>query len=99
MVAQALPQRRIESFYPPEELETATPGRRLGGFALDVLFFVVLAILTLTIGWWIWFAIVARNGQSPGKQLLGMYIMCEDGSRAGGGYTWLREIVVKWLLF
>ena len=34
MVAQALPQRRIESFYTPQELETATPWRRLGGYAL-----------------------------------------------------------------
>ena len=99
MVALARPQRLIESLYGGQELETATPGRRLGGFALDFLFFVLLSILTLTIGWWIWFAIVARNGQSPGKQLLGMYNMREDGSRAGGGYTWLREIVVKWLLF
>ena len=28
-----------------------------------------------------------------------MYIMREDGSRGGGGYTWLREFVVKGLLF
>ena len=95
MVAQAIQQRRIESFYGREELETATPGRRLGGYALDTL----IVIVTLLIGWIIWFAIVAQRGQTPGKQLLGMYIMREDGSRAGGWYTVLREVVVEGLLF
>ena len=91
----ATTERVIESFYAPDELVTASPGRRLGGYALDFLFLVV----TLGIGWLIWFAIVAPRGQTPGKQLLGMYIMREDGSRAGGGYTWLRELVIKGLVF
>ena len=98
MAPQTQAPRLIESYYSPDELRTATVLRRLGGSALDILFFVLL-LLTLTIGWWIWFAIVAPGGQSPGKQLLGMYIVREDSSRAGGGYTWLREIVVKWVLF
>ena len=87
--------RLIERYYGPAELETASPGRRLGGYALDVLFTVV----TLYIGWLIWFVIVAPRGQTPGKQVLGMYVMREDGSRAGGWYTWLREFVVKGLVF
>ena len=61
----------------------------------DWLFFVI----TLGIGWFIWLAIVAPRGQTPSKQLLGMYVLRDDGSRAGGGYVWLREVVVKWLLF
>ena len=87
------PMRRIEAFYPPEQLQTATQGRRLGGWALDTL----VAIVTLGVGWLIWFLIVAQRGQTPGKQMLGMYIMREDGSRAGGWYTILREIVIKGL--
>lgn len=87
------PIRRIESFYAPEQLQTATPGRRLGGWALDGL----VAVVTLGVGWLIWFLIVAQRGQTPGKQMLGMYIMREDGSRAGGWYTILREVVVKGL--
>ena len=35
------PLRRIEAFYPPEQLVTATQGRRLGGWALDLI--VILA--------------------------------------------------------
>ena len=89
------PARLIEACYPLERLQTATPGRRLSGALLDSL----ILILTLYLGWLIWFVIVAPRGQTPGKQMLGMYVMREDGSRAGGGYGWLREIVVKHLLF
>ena len=85
----------IEAIYPPHQLRTATAGRRLGAWALDFLLFV----FTVTIGWLIWFIIVAPRGQSPGKQLLGLNIIRSDGARAGGGYTWLREVVVKWILF
>ena len=87
------PLRRIEAFYPPEQLQTASPGRRLGGWALDGL----VAVVTLGVGWLVWFLIVAQRGQTPGKQMLGMYIMREDGSRAGGWYTILREVVIKGL--
>ena len=95
MAAAVAQARLIESYYGLDELETASPGRRLGGYALDVL----LTIVTLFIGWLIWFIIVAPRGQTPGKQLLGMYVMREDGSRAGGWYMWLREFVVKGLVF
>lgn len=87
--------RLIEGFYPDGELQTATPLRRLSGALLEV----VLLFATLFIGYVIWFFIVAARGQTPGKQLLKMYIMREDGSRAGGWYTLLREIVVEGLLF
>lgn len=51
---------------------------------------------------WLTFHIVwrfeaARHGQTPEKQLLGMYILNSDGSRAGAGWVWLRELVVKGL--
>jgi len=59
---------------------------------------VVILSFTLGVGWLIWFIIVAPRGQSPGKQLLGMYIIKADGTRAGGWYTWLRTIVVRVLL-
>ena len=94
-MTSAAPARLIEACYPPDRLQTATPGRRLSGALLDAL----VLILTLYVGWLIWFVIVAPRGQTPGKQMLGMYVMREDGSRAGGGYGWLREIVVKQLLF
>ena len=111
-MAAAMPQTRlIESCYPPERLQTATPGRRLAGYLLDALVglgsFVAGGFLSaafapfllLGLAWPVWFAIAAPRGQTPGKQLLGMYLVREDGSRAGGRYTWLREIVVEGLLF
>jgi uncharacterized RDD family membrane protein YckC len=84
----------IETHYPKGELVTATPLRRLGGFVLDR----VLVVLTLGIGWLVWSAIVWQRGQSPGKQLLRMYIIQQDGTRAGGWPTFLREIVIKGLV-
>lgn len=60
------------------------------------LLFIVLA---LCVGWLIWLFMAAANGQSPAKQLLGMYIIKGDGSRAGFGYVILREVVVKGWVF
>ena len=88
--------RSVESWYSGEELVTASSGRRLGGYALDA----VIQILTLYIGWLIWAAIVAQRSQTPGKQLLSMYVMRDDGTRSGGAFMYfLRDGVVKGLLF
>lgn len=84
----------IEQHYRPDVLRTASIGRRAGAYAIDH----VLLTVTFGIGWLIWFAIVAPRGQTPGKQVLSLYIMRDDGTRAGGGYTWLREYLVKQLL-
>lgn len=89
------PQRFIESCYHPEQLQTATQGRRLAGYVLDSIVFVV----SFGIGWLVWLLLVAPRGQSPGKQLLGMYIIRNDGTRAGGAYTWVRELIIEMLLF
>ena len=76
-------------------MTTATPARRLGGNLLDV----VILVLTLLIGWLIWFAIVAGRGQTPGKALVSTYVMRADGTHAGGWYMVGREILVKGVLF
>lgn len=75
-------------------LETATPARRLSAHLIE------LALWTVTggIGWLIWFAIVAPRGQSPGKALLSLYVIREDGQVAGGWYMWGRELLTKWVL-
>ncbi len=85
----------IETFYDRTELQTATPTRRLGGYLVET----ALAGVTLGVGWIIWFIIVAPRGQTPAKQLLGMYILRADGTRAGGSSVWVRELLVKGLLF
>lgn len=77
------------------ELELASQGRRLAAYVLDIVLFAV----TLGIGWLIWLLVVGQRGQNPGKQLLGMHVVREDGSRAGLGWMLLREIVIKWAAF
>lgn len=67
-------------------------------------FYQSLAVLLLLVvgtwvGWLVWLAIVARRSQSPGKWLLGMYILRGDGTPASAKRVWLREVVMKWLLF
>ena len=73
----------------------ATRLRRLSGAILEL----ILMTVTLLVGWLIWLAFTARNSQTPAKQLLGMYILTEDGVPASAGRVWLREIVIEGLLF
>ena len=76
-------------------LELAGQGRRLAGFVLDL----VILFVTLAIGWLIWLLVVGRRGQSPGKQLLNLRVVREDGSAVGLGWMLLREVVLKIILF
>ena len=70
-------------------MATASPLRRLFANILDgILFF-----LTLIIGYIIWWLIVLGRGQTPGKQLLGIYAIKRDGGRAGWGTMFVREVV------
>ncbi|MYE46020.1 MAG: hypothetical protein F4X25_04585 [Chloroflexi bacterium] len=87
--------RLIEGFYPPEQLQTASPVRRLAAAVWDATFF----LLTLGFGWLIALILLAPRGQTFGKQMVGLYVMRDDGSRAGGSYTLLREVIVKGVLF
>ncbi len=109
MTTQAFPSADfIAGHYPPEQLVMASPGRRLGAVGLIVLIFVVAGfvaslifpplIAVAYVVYLVWFVIAANNGQTPGHQLLGMYIIKEDGTRAGGGGAWLRELVFKGLI-
>ena len=70
-------------------MEPATPLRRLCASLLDTLLF----FLTLIIGYVIWWLIVLSRGQTPGKQLLGIRAVKRNGSPAGWGITFIREIV------
>ena len=68
----------------------------MSAFLLDA----VLQLVTLYIGWIIWTAIVAERSQTPGKQILGMYVMWADGTRSGGAFVYfIRESLIKGLLF
>lgn len=80
---------------PAAGAELATQGRRFAGFILDVL----LGIVTLLIGWLVWFLIIAGRGQTPGKQILKLRVVRADGQPASYGWMLLREIVLKSLAF
>ena len=40
----------------------------------------------------------AHNGQTPGKQIVGIRVVREDGQPFGFGQAMLREVAIKWLL-
>jgi hypothetical protein len=73
----------------PVGVRLASPGKRLGAMLLEVL----LALVTLGIGYFVWALIVYGRGQTPAKQLLGMrYVTLATARRAGWGRTFLREM-------
>jgi uncharacterized RDD family membrane protein YckC len=60
----------------------------------------MLALVTLFIGWFIWLLIVWARGQTLGKQLLGMRVVrLREGRKAGWGLMFVRDFLVKGLLF
>ena len=77
--------------------ELASIERRLGALVLDS----VIGFFTLFIGWFIWSLIVFGRGQTPGKQLVRIYTagMDDPERRLSWGSMFLREIVIKGLLF
>lgn len=75
------------SFAVPQSAELASVGRRIGGYFMELL----LAIVTLGLGYFIWMLVVWARGQTPGKQVLGMYCYRpSSGSTASWGYMLLR---------
>jgi len=80
-----------------DQPQLASVGRRLAALALDCL----IAISTLLIGLAVWSLIVYGRGQTPGKQLVGIYAAKVSDPRIplSWGSMFLREFVVKTLLF
>lgn len=70
----------------------ASRGQRFGALLLELL----LAVVTLVIGWLIWSLIVYSRGQSPAKQVLKMRVVRLESHRAAGwGWMALRDLVLK----
>ena len=69
-----------------------------GGVLLIVLIAVVLVSLALLVGYLVWWLLALRGGQTPGKQLVGIRVIRDDGSPSDWVHTFLREFVIKWLL-
>jgi uncharacterized RDD family membrane protein YckC len=74
----------------PDKEGVSSAGRRLGAYLLDAL----LAAVTLGIGWLVWSLFAWRRGQSPAKQLLGMYVV-HEGRPASWKRMAARELLVK----
>jgi RDD family/zinc-ribbon domain len=53
----------------------------------------VIAIVTLFIGWVIWWFIVAPRGQNPGKALVGLRVIRTDGGAMNTGTMFVRGLV------
>jgi uncharacterized RDD family membrane protein YckC len=80
---------------PAYALTPTSNGRRFGAWLLDGL----LALVTLGIGWIIWYFVILGNGQSPAKQLLKMRVVKRStGQRPSYGEMALRDLVGKWVL-
>ena len=79
----------------PQSGDYAAPWyRRLYAELLDIL------ILALGIvPWLVWMWRTSRDGQSPGKRLLGMQVLAEDGQPVSPQRMWMRELAIKRLLF
>lgn len=69
----------------PPGVTLASPWLRLGAYLLEG----VLSIVTLGIGWLIWAAMTAGNGQTPAKKLLGLRVIKNDSQRPAGFATML----------
>lgn len=79
----------------PGGLALCTPGKRFGAWLLEGL----LIIVTLVIGWLVWWIIAWGKAQTPAKQVLKMRCVRVDENRpASFGEMAMREIVGKTLI-
>jgi uncharacterized RDD family membrane protein YckC len=69
-------------------------GKRLLALILDG----ILVWLTLIIGYLIWWLIVLKKGQTPRKQIAGIWVIKDDGRNSGWGATFVREFLIKSIL-
>ena len=81
-------------FEPQARIRLASIGRRVWATFLDF----IMSFLTLVIGYLIWFIIVARHGQTPGKQLAKIYCIDASGDAIGFWRMVWREIISQYLL-
>ena len=59
---------------------------------------IVAVLIGVAIGYIVWWLIALGRGQTPGKQIVGIRVIKDDGEPSSWGYTFLREFVVKFLL-
>ncbi len=57
-----------------------------------------VAALIVWVGYIVWWLFALGRGQTPGKQIVGIRVIRDDGTPSSWGYTFLREFVIKFLL-
>ena len=78
-----------------DELEAMT-GDNFFGLAFLL---IILPPLLIILGFWVYvLAMIARDGQSPGKKVVKIRIISTDGSAWGWGGTVIRELLSKFLI-
>ncbi len=78
-------------------MERVTFTRRFFG---DILLELLLVLVTLVIGWYIWLLFTAKTAQTPAKRLLNVYILDANTEQpVSAGRVWARDALVKGLLF
>jgi uncharacterized RDD family membrane protein YckC len=79
----------------PDGVSVANPWLRLGSYFLEAL----LAIVTLGVGWLVWAAMIAGNGQTPAKRLLKLRVIGAETLRPVGfaKMFFMRGIVAGWV--
>lgn len=56
------------------------------------------AVFIVMIGYAVWWLFALGRGQTPGKQIVGIRVIKDDGEPSGWGYMFLREFVIKFVL-
>jgi uncharacterized RDD family membrane protein YckC len=87
---RAREERSVRGRSAPRNSEYSSVRRRFYAYVLEA----ILSILTLGIGWIIWSLLAWRRGQSPAKQVMGMYVV-HDGKPASWLRMAAREILAK----
>lgn len=76
-------------------LPLASYGKRIGTLVLDS----IIAVITLGVGYLIWFAIVAPKGQTPSMALVGVHCVDETGKTVSPGRMWVRQLIYAGLVY
>ena len=81
---------------------TEFAGSEISDEAADTITIILIAataaVLIVWVGYIVWWLFALGRGQTPGKQMVGIRVIKDDGSPSGWGYTFLREFVIKFLL-
>ena len=66
--------------------------------AMSIASVIVGVLAIVVIGYIVWWLIALGRGQTPGKQIVGIRVIKDNGEPSNWGYTFLREFVIKLLL-